>query len=153
MKVHYHTAGEIWKLNSSPLDASKISTCYNKVLSENSCIMQTAILKLPESERFDKIENLETLVSFDTESYGTEIRTTDFHPTDTNKAVTVTDYHMVFWDISGETGKSIISVHLEGKNNPKFTNGKWNPHQNCNQVSDIYKNIVLKNYDCDYFLK
>lgn len=96
--------------------------------------MKTAILKLPEIENPNTIEDLEVATKLDTSLSGSDIKTTDFHPTESNKAVSVTENQVILWDISGEEGKNILNIQLEGKNNPKFTTGKWNPHQNCNQV-------------------
>lgn len=133
-KVYYHSDGEIWKLNTSPVDVTKLCTCYNSVGKDNSCVMKTAILKLPSTENSDNIENLEVVTKFDTTNYGTDVKTTEFHPTDEQKGVSVTDNQVVFWDISSEVAKSVLAIQLEGKNSPKYTTGKWNPHQNCNQV-------------------
>lgn len=133
-KVYYHSEGEIWKLNASPTDVTKLSTCYNSIGNDNSCMMKTAILKLPLTENSDNIEDLEIVTKFETSDRGSDIKTTEFHPTDEHKAVTVTDNHVVFWDISSEDAKSILNIPLEGKNSPKYTTGKWNLHQNCNQV-------------------
>lgn len=138
-KVYYHPAGEIWKINTSPIDVTKLCTCYNSVANDNSCAMQTAILKLPSTENSDSIENLEAVTNFETGNYGSDVKTTEFHPTDEGKAVSVTDNQVVFWDISGENGKCILAVQLEGKNSPKYTTGKWNLHQNCNQVLTKFK--------------
>lgn len=122
-------------MNTSPIDVTKLCTCYNSVGADNSCLMKTAILKLPAAENSDNIENLEIVTKFDTSNYGSDIKTTEFHPTDEHKAVSVTDNQMVYWDISGEIAQNILSIQLEGKNSPKYTTGKWNPHQNCNQVT------------------
>lgn len=97
--------------------------------------MKTAILKLPATENSDNIENLEIITKFDTSNYGSDIKTTEFHPTDEHKAVSVTDNQVVYWDISSEAALNILNIQLGGKNSPKYTIGKWNPHQNCNQVS------------------
>lgn len=96
--------------------------------------MKTAVFKFPDNENPEEIDNLEVITTFDTSSYGTDIKTTEFHPNEENKAVTLTDSNVVLWDISESNAKSILSIVLEGKNSPKFTNGKWNPHQNCTQV-------------------
>lgn len=96
--------------------------------------MKTAIYQIPENENLDDIDNLEVVTSFDTFSFGTDIKTTEFHPNEDNKAISLTDTNVVLWDISESNAKSIINIVLEGKNSPKFTNGKWNPHQNCTQV-------------------
>lgn len=96
--------------------------------------MKTAIFKLPEAENTETIENLQVMTKFDASPFGADIKTTEFHPSDEARAVSATDNHIVIWDISEDTAKSIISINLAGKNNPKFSNGKWNPHQNCTQV-------------------
>ncbi|XP_057660927.1 EARP-interacting protein homolog [Diorhabda carinulata] len=144
--VFHHSEGEIWKLTSSPIDPLKISTCYNTLTGENSCVMRSAILRLPEIENHDTIENLEIVTKLDSTSLGNDIRTTEFHPTIANSAVTLTDTHVVLWDISETEGKLVSSILLEGKNSPKFTNGKWNPHQNCNQFSTLTETHI-KTYD------
>lgn len=107
--------------------------------------MKTAIMKIPSSENSDNIENLEVVTSFETSNYGNDIKTTEFHPTDELKAVSVTDNQVVFWDINSETAKSILAIQLEGKNSPKYTTGKWNLHQNCNQVcvKERWESIVM----------
>lgn len=99
--------------------------------------MKSAVLKLPSVENTDCIEDLEVVTSFDTSNFGNDVKTTEFHPTEENKAVTVTDNHVVLWDITENEGKSILNIPLDGKNSPKFTTGKWNPHQGYNQVSMI----------------
>lgn len=132
--VYNHPEGEIWKLNTSPLNPTKLATCYNFVSNENSCSIKTGLYRLPEIENRDRVENLELITEFDTGQYGNEVKTTEFHPIDENKGVTVMENHTVLWDVSEKKAKEVLTVHLTGKNNPKFTTGKWNPHQNCNQV-------------------
>lgn len=96
--------------------------------------MKTAIYQIPENENLDAIDNLEVVTTCDTSTFGIDIKTTEFHPNEDNKAISLTDTNVVLWDISESNAKSIINIVLEGKNSPKFTNGKWNPHQNCTQV-------------------
>ena len=64
--------------------------------------MQTALLKLPESlenkdsnQDFLQFENAEIL---DVESYGHEIKTTEFHPSDPNQLGTI--IYFLLWDHS-----------------------------------------------------
>lgn len=113
--VFHHSEGEIWKITTSPLDASKLATCYNVVATENSCSFKTAILKLPDTENPDSIDNLEIVTKFDTSEYGSEIKTTEFHPNDPAKVASVIDNNVVLWDISEPHGKAIRSFQLEGK--------------------------------------
>ncbi|CAG9859497.1 unnamed protein product [Phyllotreta striolata] len=144
--VFHHSDGEIWKITSSPLDANKISTCYNALTGENGCTMKSAILKLPEIENHDAIENLEILTELDFSTCGSEIRTTEFHPNESNTAASLTDSHLILWDISDTRGRNISSITNEGKTSAKFTNGKWNPHQNGNQFSCATETHI-KTYD------
>lgn len=58
----------------------------------------------------------------------------EFHPNEENKVVVVTDSQVVLFDTAEINAKCIINIPLVGKNNPKFTMGKWNSHQNCTQV-------------------
>jgi WD40 repeat protein len=144
--VFNHLEGEIWKLNTSPLDESKLVTCYNAVSNENSCSMKTSLYQLPQAENPEIVESLPVVTKFDTCNYGNEVKTTEFHPTDSNKVASVTETNAIFWDVSGEEAKNILAVQLNGKNNPKFTTGKWNPHQNCNQFTTATE-THLKTYD------
>lgn len=98
------------------------------------CSMKTAILQLPETKNIDNIENLEILTKFNEKLLGTDTKTTEFHPTDEAKSMSVTDNQVILWDISSSEAQNIMNITLEGKNNPKYTTGKWNPHQNGNQV-------------------
>lgn len=109
--------------------------------------MKTAIFKLPEPANADTIEELTPVTKLDTSQFGNDVKTTEFHPSDDRKAASVTESHVVLWDIAGEDAKSIMNIQLEGKNSPKFTMGKWNPHQNCNQVViiNLYSYIFIKN--------
>lgn len=134
------------------MDASKLATCYNSVAGENSCRMKTAIFKIPENENPEAIDNLEIITKFDASCYGTDIKTTEFHPNESNKAVSLSDTHIILWDISEKDAKSIMNIMLEGKNSPKFSNGKWNPHQNCTQVlkySELNKITCI--FNCKFF--
>lgn len=106
--------------------------------------MKTAILQLPEKENPDEIENLPVATKFDTEKYGIEIKTNEFHPNEP-KSMTVTEKQVVLWDISNSDAKVISNISLEGKNNPKFTTGKWNPYQNCNQVDLLFYEVITRN--------
>lgn len=134
LQIYYHTDGEIWQLHTSLLDATKLAICYNTIGRDNTCCMKTSILKLPTETSTDTIEELKAVTKFDTSAFGSDVKTTEFHPNDEGKASSVTENHVVLWDVTTEEAKSILTIQLEGKNSPKFTTGKWNPHQNCNQV-------------------
>ncbi|GJQ80746.1 hypothetical protein Trydic_g9338 [Trypoxylus dichotomus] len=126
--VFYHTLGEIWKINSSPLNASLISTCYNTITNDSTCSIRTSILTVPEESNPDQIETLEAIVSFP------------------SKLLKVCENQTCLWDTTESEAKSILNIDLEGKNNPKFTTGKWNPHQGYNQFTTATE-THLKTYD------
>lgn len=144
--VYQHSHGEIWKLTASPTDPLKIATCYNTFNQENMCCMKTAILQLPETENPNEIENLQVVTKFDTQKCGYEIKTSEFHPNDANKMMSVMENQIVLWDISDIEAKPVTHISLDGKNNPKFVTGKWNPHQNCNQFATATETHI-KAYD------
>lgn len=138
-QVYYHAQGEIWRINSSPINTNLLATCYNTVTEDNVCYMKTSILSYPENDNSNEIESLQVVNEFDTEKFGTDIKTQEFHPTDANKSMVITENHIVLYDISEKNAKCISNFQLMGKNNPKFTMGKWNSHQNCTQVILILK--------------
>ncbi|XP_065171436.1 EARP-interacting protein homolog [Atheta coriaria] len=145
--VFYHSQGEIWKLNASPFHKNILSSCYNAINNENlTCKKATCLLKLPEVENSEQIESLEVQNTFDLSSYDDDIITNEFHPIDESKCATVTGNQVVLWDISAQDSKQILNVNLESKGNAKFTIGKWNPHQNCNQITTATE-THLKTYD------
>ncbi|KAI4466508.1 wd-repeat protein [Holotrichia oblita] len=144
--VFYHTLGEIWKINSSPINTSLINTCYNTITNDNTCSIRTSILKVPQDVNSDQIENLDVVVNFSTELLESDVKTNEFNPLDETKSITVCENQVTLWDISESEAKSILNINLEGKNNPKFTTGKWNPHQNCNQFTTATE-THLKTYD------
>lgn len=88
--------------------------------------MQSALLRLPES--LENTENKEYL-SFestdilDTQAHGNEIKTTEFHPTDSNKLATVIDGKILLHEQA--ESKVVVVSTLTGKNSPKYSTGKW----------------------------
>lgn len=131
--VYHHPRGEIWNISSSPLKADTLATCFNTVTDEISCSIKTAIYRIPDSENLDKIEDLQLVTDLD--SVNSEVKCTEFHPGEETKALSVCESQIYIWDLGDGRGKSILTVGLEGKSNAKYTMGKWNPLQNCNQVS------------------
>ncbi|PSN32600.1 Protein TSSC1 [Blattella germanica] len=150
--VYQHGAGEVWHLASSPSDASVIATSYNTLTDQNTCCMKSAIWKLPsfddscnddtqDHQEVNELEALELICQLDTESYGQDVKITCFHPTEGSKAATVVDNKFLIWDLNnGRSAKEIHSGVLEGKGQPRFTTGKWNPHHGCSQDLDFNPN-------------
>lgn len=110
-------------------------------------IMKSALLTLPESnENTDKKEftsfvNTEIL---DTEKYGTEIKTTEFHPEDPNLLATVIDNKVLLHSITSADTRTIAEINA--KNAPKFSTGKWSHHHNGNQFLALFDNGI-RSYD------
>ncbi|KAL3278317.1 hypothetical protein HHI36_013648 [Cryptolaemus montrouzieri] len=143
-QLFHHMEGEIWKITSSPKDISKIAVCYNSIHNETTCAMKSHILKLPDKYDSNIIENLE--VANKLEIASNDIKTTEFHPTNESRAISVTENKIVLWDLQDINSKCISEIQLENKNGLKYSMGKWNPHQNCNQFSALTE-THLKTYD------
>lgn len=143
--VFQHSSGEIWKINSSPIDISKLAVCYNSVIDEVTCCMKTCILKLPTEYNPNVIENLEIINKLEIENIN-EIKTTEFHPLLNDRAATVSDNKIILWDTTHTNADALLQIPLEGKNSPKFTTGKFNPHQNCYQFTAATE-TNLKTFD------
>ncbi|XP_071447895.1 EARP-interacting protein homolog [Hetaerina americana] len=146
-KLYQHGAGEVWHLSSSPTDNNVISTCFNKISEgRSSCTMHAAIWRIPETteegsgnEGYDPcsaaLPTLDQLSLLETNEYGKDVLCTVFHPTEGNRVVSVVDNHFILWDL-GEgcsSAKAITHGVLEAKGQPKFSAGKWNPHQSFTQ--------------------
>ncbi|KAJ9601626.1 hypothetical protein L9F63_000234 [Diploptera punctata] len=143
--VFQHSAGEVWHLASCPSNPSLISTCYNTLTDQNTCSMKSAIWKLPvtsedaidevsENRDVNELLALEQVCQLDTQSHGQDVKVTCFHPTDGSKVASVVDNKFLIWDLNpGGAPKEIHSGILEGKGQPRFTTGKWNPHHGCSQ--------------------
>ncbi|OAD53700.1 Protein TSSC1 [Eufriesea mexicana] len=126
-QVFHHHIGEIWSLQASPTDPSVFITCYNTLRDDGSCHMKGALWKLPELKEYtNDIENLKNIANIDTTPYGTDLKTIAYHPMDSTKAVSV----------------ATTSGTLASKGQPRFTNGKWNPHNGCNQFVTLNENNV-----------
>ncbi|KAG5676495.1 hypothetical protein PVAND_006326 [Polypedilum vanderplanki] len=137
-KAFSHDQGEIWRLTSCPTE-KLLASVYSSNL-----VMRTSILKIPD-RIFDnpEIENLEfeDIEVLDTESHGNEIKTTEFHPTNTNILATVVDSKVLIFNRA--EAKSTVVAEITSKNTAKFAGGKWN---NANQFVVMHENGV-KSYD------
>lgn len=94
-----------------------------------------------DSKEFLEFESTEIL---DTEEYGNEIKTTEFHPTDNNLLATVIDSKIVIFNRT--EAKSVVVSEISGKNTSKFGMGKWSQHHQGNQFIALYENGI-KSYD------
>ncbi|XP_012540737.1 EARP-interacting protein homolog [Monomorium pharaonis] len=141
-QVFQHPIGEIWSLQASPTEPDVFITCYNTLNEEGTCQMKGAIWKFPEIKEYNNdILQLNKLADIDTTPYGTDLKTIAYHPMESNKAVSVVDNNFVLWDLTGSP-QVIVSGTLAGKGQPRFTNGKWNPHNGANQFVTLNDNNV-----------
>ncbi|KAI4481675.1 PREDICTED: protein TSSC1 [Polistes canadensis] len=142
-QVFQHPIGEIWSLQASPTESSLFITCYNSLNDEGTCQMKGALWKLPEIKEYtnDSIQ-LEMLAEIDTTEYGSDLKTIAYHPMDGTKAISVVDKCFALWDLGNSKPQVAVSGVLSGKNLPRFTNGKWNPHNGCNQFVTLDENNI-----------
>ena len=147
-RVFPHSAGEIWSVSPSPVSSDVISTCYNTLTEESTCVMKSSLWRLPPLETDDSTDTdldrgsgvhqsssnpLECLCDLDTAPYGKEVKVSTFHPTDGSRVMSVVDNNFLLFDVGETAGKLISKGTLEGKGQPRFMTGKWNPHHKCTQ--------------------
>ncbi|CAG2065830.1 unnamed protein product, partial [Timema podura] len=105
---------------------------------DNMCCMRSAIWRIPPCETDATPAKLEQLTLLETEEFGQDVKMTVFHPTEGSKAVTVVNNHFIQWDLAAGDAKA--------RDKPRFTVGKWNPHQNCTQFVTVNEGHV-KSWD------
>ncbi|KAG4073817.1 hypothetical protein HA402_001041 [Bradysia odoriphaga] len=131
------------------IELNESSSSLSAKLSEgvSSCNAICAYFVLPES--LENTENKEYL-SFestdilDTQAHGNEIKTTEFHPTDSNKLATVIDGKILLHEQT--EAKVVVVSTLTGKNSPKYSTGKWSQHHQGNQFVCLY-DCGIRSYD------
>nr|CAD7600888.1 unnamed protein product [Timema genevievae] len=119
---------------------------YQHSEEDNMCCMRSAIWRIPPCETDTTPAKLEQLTLLDTEEFGQDVKMTVFHPTEGSKAVTVVNNHFIQWDLAAGDAKLVCSGMMEGKGQPRFMVGKWNPHQNCTQFVTVNEGHV-KSWD------
>ncbi|XP_033226535.1 EARP-interacting protein homolog [Belonocnema kinseyi] len=142
-QFYQHPIGEIWSLQASSMDPDKFITCYNTLNDEGVCQMKGALWKLPMiGESTNEILKLEKLSDIDTTPYGNDLKIIAYHPSDGTKAVSVVDNNFILWDLRNDNPQVVTVGTLSGKGQPRFTTGKWNPHNGCNQFVTLNENNV-----------
>lgn len=112
--------------------------------------MQSAVIRLPDPESsvmhdHDKeYQSFESAEILETEPYGSEIKTTEFHPTDQKLMATVVDGKVLLHECTESQTKVI--AEMSAKNTPKFTTGKWSHHHQGNQFIALYE-TGIKSFD------
>uniref|UniRef100_A0AAG5D7L5 EIPR1-like beta-propeller domain-containing protein n=1 Tax=Anopheles atroparvus TaxID=41427 RepID=A0AAG5D7L5_ANOAO len=146
-RIFAHPLGEVWKLNASAHDPRLLASCYS-FLKGTQIVMQAALLTLPESleladgeQEFLAFAQVETLA---TESYGAEIRTTEFHQTDPNQLACVVDGKIVLFN-RAEAATRVVA-EISAKNVPKFTTGRWSHFHQGNQFIALH-DCSVRSYD------
>uniref|UniRef100_A0A336M4U1 CSON011840 protein n=1 Tax=Culicoides sonorensis TaxID=179676 RepID=A0A336M4U1_CULSO len=146
--VYSFPLGEIWQLKFSPHE-SDVMACTFSEYQNSQVTMKTALLKIPSQEmieanqqtgqeylQFNDIEILET--------NGSEIKTTEFNPSDSNLLAIVLDDKIRVLSKTEASYTTVAEVQT-GKNAPKFNGGKWS-QQNANQFICLHENSV-RSYD------
>ncbi|XP_050438451.1 EARP-interacting protein homolog [Adelges cooleyi] len=118
--VYEHSCGEIWSLTSSITDKQLICTCYADI--DSDCEKRTTLWRLTETEG-----QLEKVVDFPTKKYGSDVKVTTFHPTNEAYMASVVDNNVIMWDVGDNGVKIVCNATLDGKGQPRFATGKWNP--------------------------
>lgn len=109
--------------------------------------MRSAIYKLPdltssvEHKEFLQFESFELL---DTESYGNDIKTTEFHATDKNLLATVIDNKILLHERT--PAETRVIAEINSKNSSKLTTGKWSQKHLGNQFMALV-DCDVRSYD------
>lgn len=123
--IFSHPFGEIWKLNSSPSNKRMLVSCYQHVdgLLKNQVASKAALLTIPEDLEggllpFEHVQELNIPTT------SGEIRTAEFHPSDSDSLAVVTDSKLYVVKLADGTARPIC----EASGNNKFKQGKWALH-------------------------
>lgn len=142
-QVYNHNVGEIWSLQASPMDPSQLITSYSTLNDEGMSIMKGALWKLPDGDiDTNNIEKLNKIGDIDTTPYGNELKTIVYHPIEGDKVVSVVDNKFILWNLNEASPQASTVGTLMTKGQPRFTTGKWNPHNNCNQFVTLNDNNI-----------
>lgn len=90
----------------------------------------------------NEITPLEKLAEIDTTKYGNDLKSISYQPFDGTQVISVVDNNFALWDLNVSKPVATTVGTLSGKGQPKFTNGKWNPHNGCNQFVTLNENHV-----------
>ncbi|XP_052860778.1 EARP-interacting protein homolog [Anopheles cruzii] len=146
--IFAHPLGEVWKLTASAHDPRLLASCYSVLKGGTQIVMQTALLRLPESlESKDPEQEFLTFASVEqlaTEGYGSEIRTTEFHPSDANQLACVVDGKIVLFSRSEAVTR--VAAEISAKSVPKFTTGRWSHFHQGNQFIALH-DCSVRSYD------
>lgn len=139
--------GEIWQLRFSPHENDLLACTYSTY--QNSQVtMKTALLRLPTQEVIDESKNNQEYLPFGStytlETTGSDIKTIDFNPSDSNLLATIVDDKLLVYNKT-ESGYTPTTTIQNQKAAPKFGGGKWSQHT-VNQFICLQENSI-KSYD------
>lgn len=100
--------------------------------------MQSAILRIPDATESADLLEFADIEILDTEPYGSEVKTTEFHPSNMNLIASIVDNKVLLFNRA--ESKSQVVAEISGK---KFGGGMWS---NANQFLALYENGV-RSYD------
>ncbi|KAL1465507.1 hypothetical protein WDU94_005071, partial [Cyamophila willieti] len=112
-QIYQHKDGEIWSLASSPHDTALLSTVYNSLTPDMNCVMGAALWRIPDVPS-DTTSGLDSVLTLDTQSHGSEVKVCCFHPIEKNKVGTVVDNKVLIHDILANTVVSSIVLERKG---------------------------------------
>lgn len=78
------------------------------------------------------------------QQYGTEIKTTEFHPVDKNLLATVIDGKILLHERT--ESQTRVIAEMSAKNSPKISAGKWSQHHQGNQFIALF-DCSIRSYD------
>jgi WD40 repeat protein len=139
-----HSAGELWDISASTVSRNVLATVYNHISNNSKAEMKAAIWSVPctvdTSPADDNLTNVPALIlqtEIDSSQYG-DVKSVLWHPSgESSTIISLVDSHILVCDIesASNTAKLVSVAVLEGKSQPKFTTGRWNPHHNCVQIA------------------
>ncbi|XP_002154835.2 EARP-interacting protein homolog [Hydra vulgaris] len=148
-----HEAGEIWDINSNPLNKNVISTCYNVSL-DNKIQTKASLWQIPPLDDMGPVHSnsmLETSQYYslqhicDLDAGHGHVRKVLWNLAgDCNKLVTISEHHIDIWD--NNTVQLTNSISLEGKVQLQYSNGRFSPHHSGSQIAAAIDTTV-KGYD------
>lgn len=143
----------MWRLNSSPYDARTLVSVYSTQQKGAQVVMQSAILRLPDDDALRSASESTSSMEYhqfadtevlDTAAHGTDIRTTEFHPTDQKWLATVVDGKVLLHERT--ESQTRVVAEMSAKGTPRFGNGKWSQHHQGNQFVALY-DCGLRSFD------
>ncbi|XP_062506663.1 EARP and GARP complex-interacting protein 1-like [Corticium candelabrum] len=161
--VFLHSKGEVWSMSTSPADKNVLATCHSGV-SGSKIDFGATIWRIPTDEdagyigsptpysktsksRLQSISStagayLQELCILP--DHQGQVKCVLWHPGGDPQMVSLDDQHIRVWDVDLASPSAVVrsQSELESRSLHTFHAGKWNPHQNCNQVATAVDTAV-----------